>query len=73
MFSGGNPPGKSPIGSTNVSSDGLTMYQGMAYRDIDIAARASQIRAELRAKDTASSNADIATRALKMALAEKGR
>jgi len=73
MFRGGNPPGKLPIGSTNVSSDGLTMYQGMAYRDIDIAARASQIRAELRAKDSVSSNADIATRALRMALAEKGR
>lgn len=73
MFRGGNPPGKSPIGSTNVSSDGLTMFQGMAYRDLDVASRARQIQAEIRAKEPTATNTDIATRALKQALYEKGR
>ncbi len=73
MFKGGTPAGKSAVGSTNASATGLTMFQGMAYRDLDVASRARQIQAEIRAKEPTATNTDIATRALKQALSEKGR
>lgn len=72
MFKGGSPMGKATIGSTDIG-DGMIMFQGMAYKDMGVAKRAREIRAELRKQDPKAKHGDIAKKALEMALAEKGR
>ena len=64
--------GKATIGSTDIG-DGMTMFQGMAYKDMGVAKRAREISAELRKQDPKAKHGDIANKALEMALAEKGR
>lgn len=73
QFKGGTPIGKSPLSSLSANADGMTVYKGMYYRDLDVAERAAQIRAELRAKSPNATHTEIATAALKQALSEKGR